>query len=439
MPPPRILLCTVGTGNLDQLEATLLVPLSKSIRDGEWSRVILLPSQITADNAAILRDRIADVAIEISPLPGPGLENNADACFAHFDSELSKLRAVGISADDILVDFTRGTKAMSAALVLAAVAHGLPRVRYILSEQRDGRGMVVPGTEVVGNFDTRAASARQRLDEALHLFSRGDFAAVLDLFALVDGVQTSDRWPSALQPQVAAIRALAQFHAAWDRLDYRAARTCVVPAPAVLSGSWSRFLPHDVTRQWVAALGEPLPTEPRKRAHQLRCLAVDLLANGERRLRDQHFEDALLRAYRVLELIGQFRLLDHGLLSEDLPHDDSRIRDFQSDAFNRGWLLRGDRRGRLTATRESAARLLLHLKDPMAHTLLAIADEGAVSTTARNVSVLIHGFEAQAGSDAAPLESIYRKLEMTLIQDSPGEAARRLCIARVLDFTRTAS
>src|SRR5207248_2982365 len=78
-----------------------------------------------------LREQVRDVPIEIRPLPNVGDEDDPDACFAHFNVILEEVRAGGVPADDIIVDFTRGTKVMSAALVLAAVRQEVPRLRYI--------------------------------------------------------------------------------------------------------------------------------------------------------------------------------------------------------------------------------------------------------------------------------------------------------------------
>src|SRR5262249_15664121 len=147
------------------------------ISKGEWAKVILLPSQFSQEMARQLKSDLQGQPIDIRPLPQPNAEDDADTCFAHFDNIISELRRGGTSANSILVDFTRGTKAMSAALVLAAVRHGLPQLRYICGGKRDGRGMVVPGTEVINEFRTANVSARQRLDEAYLFFRQGNFVA----------------------------------------------------------------------------------------------------------------------------------------------------------------------------------------------------------------------------------------------------------------------
>src|SRR5262249_2377644 len=125
-PKGKVLILSVGTGDVQKLRETLLDPLKKSIRKGDWSKVVLLPSQFTKETALQLQDELKDTPIESRPLPRAGAEDDADACFAHFDDVLASIRAEGYAPGAVLVDFTRGTKAMSAALVLAAVRHGLP-------------------------------------------------------------------------------------------------------------------------------------------------------------------------------------------------------------------------------------------------------------------------------------------------------------------------
>ena len=126
-----ILALTVGFGNPNDIEGTLYEPLLKSIREGSWDKVVFLPSLVTEENARELERRLSGIAVEIIPLPRRNDENDVDSCFAHFDQVIEKLRTEGFEPPNICADFTRGTKAMSAALVLAAIRHGVPRMRYV--------------------------------------------------------------------------------------------------------------------------------------------------------------------------------------------------------------------------------------------------------------------------------------------------------------------
>lgn len=426
--PQRALVLTVGTGNVDQLEETLLAPLRKSIRQGEWARVVLVPSQMTRGFADRLREGLGDLPIEIDPLPKRGMEDDADACFAHMDGVLARLAEAGFPSDRVVPDFTRGTKAMSAALATAAVARGVPRLRYLYGGARDGRGMVVPGTEVVGDFDVREIAARRRLDLARALLLRGAFAAAEQ--AAPEPGETE-----SLAETARFARAAAAFYGAWDRLDYDAAASAKVEAPRGLDPLWRSLGPTREQREWCRALAGKVERDPRAAAARLRRLAADLLANAERALRARRYEDAVIRAYRVLEMIGQARLASRGLLSSHLPADHPAVRAVRSQGRGE-W---GENRDRtLSAGRLRVTELLTQLGDPMGAELRAEAERPLgprnKAYRARNDNILVHGFEALGARDARGLEGFLGRLEALLLEDE-AEAVRRLRTARSLDLS----
>lgn len=428
----QALVLTVGTGNIDDIERTLLVPMIKSVDNGEWDRVILLPSRMTEQFAQTLQQRVSNPAVGIDALPALGHENDADACFGHFDSVLAQLIADGFKPGDIVVDFTRGTKAMSAALVLAAVGRNIPVLRYVHGERRDERGMVVPGTERIGQIPTTLATARRRLQQAKHFMRQGDFAGAIELLPNV-GV------PEKLKEEAEALAAAAQIYAAWDRLNYKnAVEMLEQQGPAAARAGEFALTPP--MRQWLSRLAkQPDRSDHAAMAACLRALACDLLANGERRLRDRHFEDTLIRAYRVLELTGQIRLFDRGYDSAALPEDDEKIKGFRAQLEKKkehgfGVNKRGRKKGTLTAPRELAARFLKRLGDPLAAQLLKFdSGQGRFRTSLRNRSILTHGFTATAPPEERPLRQVLDDLERLLIEDD-AKADDRLKVARSLSF-----
>ena len=434
----KALVLTVGTGNVDDIEQTLLVPMLKSVEDGEWARIVLLPSRTTEEFAQTLQERISNPAVEISALPESGQENNADACFGHFDSVLDRLIGDGFEASDIVVDFTRGTKAMSAALVLAAIGRDIPVLRYIHSERRDERGMVIPGTEKIGQIKTNLATERRRLDQAERLMSLGDFGAVMELLPDLDG-PFAGLFSERFRLQAEALRSAAHIYAAWDRLDYKAA----VEASnrrGTMAKEAGKFALTEEMKKWLNKLGQmPKRSDYPTMAAHLRALACDLLANAERRLRDRHFEDALIRAYRVLELIGQIRLFAQGYDSAALPPDDAAIVELRGKLKKKksGDFSVDTKAGKLQASRYLVARLLKELDDEFAGRLLDFDNTHSESQTRRrNDSILIHGFTAMAPAEEDPLREVLANLEHLLKEDDP-QASERLMVARSLDFSQT--
>lgn len=403
----KVLVLTVGTGNLDDLEGSLLAPLAKSLADGEWSEAVLLPSTVTERSAEQIRKRFG-TWIRVETLPSRNMENDCDGCFGHFDGVLENLVSEGYRADQIVVDFTRGTKAMSAAAVLAAVRREVPVLRYMHGD-RDATGTVMAGTEMINEVRPARAMGRRLLDQAANLLRHDDFAAVLDLVPASDRSTAGLKLPIELHPEAARLRRHAEFCAAWDRLDY-------AEAAQLADG-----LEPSVATEWVERLTpRPDDSDPEAMGGWLRAVACDLLMNGRRRIRQRHFEDALLRGYRVLELVGQFKLFEHGYDTSRIePENEAakrlhlRMRKKGSHGFGRG------KGGCWTAGREVAARLLKELGDPLGEQLLELGRRHAHNgLTARNRSILIHGFQTCA-PDPSSLEALYNELQEFLRAAEP--------------------
>lgn len=440
----RVLVMTVGTGDRERLEETLYRPLLRSLSEGPWSRLTLLPSEVTEplarEFANRARTRIPGLRVKISVLP-PDAENDADRAYGHFDQVLVGLLRT-VTSDRITIDFSRGTKAMSAAIVLAGARHAVRRLRYVEGD-RDRRGMVRPDSERVRRIRTDRVDRGRRTDLARNHMGRGHFVAAADL---LDGI-----------PCAGAIADAARFYAAWDRLDYdEADRTplCAEPPDA----TWRDLWPRDDMRDWVRRLrpgaarrdnGSPFCRE------RLRRLVVDLTANGERRVAQGQFEDALVRAYRVVELIGQVRLFDHGLDSSRLDPEHWAVKALKRKIRKKKQRrLSRNKDGTLQAARMQVARILKILEDPMAQDLLAFDDskrneKSLKLTRLRNHSVLIHGFSAMAGADPVAILDLYDRCPqesstapsrlptlVALIRKDQGEESgtRRLRIARSMPF-----
>ena len=430
----RILVMTVGTGDLTKLEETLFAPLRKSIATDAWMRMILLPSTVTEAFAETVRRGIEGVEVAVHPLP-EGDENDADRAYAHFDSVLAEA-LWEFPPECVVVDFTRGTKAMSAALVLAAARHEIPHLRYITG-QRDERGMVRAGSEAVGGIRTTTVAGHRRLDLARDLMRRGNFPAAETVLPDTEGLSV-ELYPPDLIEIARAVRAAARFYTAWDRLDYAAAFRIDVGAPP--DHTWKDLWPTSAVREWVRALATvPVRADSVAMAARLRRLIVDLLANGERRLRQGQHEDALVRAYRVLELIGQARLFDHGLDSADLDRDHSAVQTVQKkiEKKNQAPLADG-RHGELQAGRFQVARILRECGDQLAKRLLEFENEALLKPTLRNNSVLIHGFVAGAPENPESLHRLFNELAQLARDDDPNAVDVWLAVARAPAFAAAA-
>ncbi|WP_287786747.1 TIGR02710 family CRISPR-associated CARF protein [Acidiphilium sp.] len=430
--PQTALLLTVGTGNQKDPEATLYTPLLKSARDGKFSLIVLLPSQQTHPYAEELKNRLAGKTVEIHPLPGAWEENAVDSCYRHFDDVIGKLRGRGFSPVHLTADFTRGTKAMSAALTLAAVRHGLAMTRYIEGE-RDDRGMVIAGSEKIRGFAPEEALFARRLDEARALFLGGSFAAVETLM----GREALPDVSGDIRARADAVRSLAAFCLAWDRLDYTAAALNKLPVQDSLPPDWRTFFPPKEVQNWLSLLAENACRDDKK-AMAARCqrLIADLLGNARRRLAQGQYEDCLIRAYRILELLGQSRLFALDYDSQTMP-DDERMKQFLA-TLNEGEARPQKRRQGYSFGREHVARFLKSSfpRDGFGEKLLAFAGNQGRCVVQRNHSILAHGFDAVSAGSRENLEVALTALE-GLFRDLAGNETTKsyLTCSCWLDFS----
>lgn len=440
----KVLFMTIGTGQADKLEETLYLPILKSIGSDQWAQVKLLPSQETIIHAGTIRDRVPEVPVEIHPLPEANAENDPDACFQHFERIIAATLGQGYRPESCVADITRGTKAMSAGLAMAAVRRDIPVLRY-LAGQRDAaaQGTVLSGTEQIVNAHTRMVTASRRLDAARGLFARGNFSAVGTLLDQ-GGPQAV---PDSLRPQINAVKAVAAFCAMWDRLDYVSAAERAPDMDALtLPDDWSGLVPTAASVRFVQTLAADTQREEDLRtsdnftemARHVGRLCADLIANARRRVAQAQYEDASLRVYRITELIGQAALFIEGYDSEFMPADDDKVIAFITEMEKKKSA--GDIRpakgknGGFSFPQQKNVRFLNRLSKPIGKRLQDFSNREDV--TARNQSLLIHGFKATGLKDAEALKAHLDQLEDLLRQAFPDDADDWLATAKALPPAR---
>ncbi len=430
----RILLLSVGMGRSDYERESLINPLLKSIGSEPWTRVILLPSQESLPSAETVRAESPVQDTVIKSLPEARQEENADACFDHYRKVIEQEIDQGAGPGSIVVDFTRGTKAMSAALVLAAVRCDIPVVRYLGAEPggRDDANLVKPGKERIVDIVTTMATAWKRLDAADRFFQHGNFSAAAETTS-----ETNLFPDDELRDAARFGNALANVYATWDRLDYRAAWKLMEGLDSLPAHQrFQCYMPTPEQRNLLQALATEFDRNNHAAmATQLRRICADLLANAERRLRDGQFEDAYVRAYRILELVGQARLFENNLDSSNIPadHPAALALNKKMSKKNKGDSLPCNKHGQHYLAREHAARFLKQLSDPLGKTLLTLADE-LYFISNRNHSILIHGFTTAGTMDALAAQAELARLEKLLHDDSPTTAPHQLAAARAMRF-----
>lgn len=308
---------------------------------------------------------------------------------------LNKLGRGDRTIEHVYVDFTSGTKAMSAGLFAAALAYGVSNLIYV-SGQRGLDGRVISGTERVITFSPGEIFADRLRHQIIELFNSRLFSAVLQLIEQgLQEIHIPER-----RHELEELKKLCLAYQAWDWFAHQEAQKHFEKIDKPIIERWGEQIARN--KGWVAQIAGRLHHDMPLRERYSEQLLIDLWLNAERRMTEGHWIDATARLYRLVELIAQFRLarqyeLDTGKI------DVTKLPESLRSKYNG---LR-DQRGRVKLGLEQAYQLLAELNDPIGQCY----DEVVRGTLqARNKSIAGHGLEPVTKEVCRRLEERVREL-----------------------------
>jgi len=416
-----LLICSVG-GTPEPLVKTLL----------HWrpARVIFLPSEQTRNHVdAALRAYAEAAGAPLSPgqydvRTVPDAEDLLVCVrlFRGLDAEVHSWIIRQGGDYGVVVDFTAGTKCMSAALALVARPWRCT-FSYVGGERRTkgGVGVVETGAErVVYSANPWDALGYQAIEDAVTVFNHGGYAAAA---ALLDNAMKNVSKPE-VRRELATLKAVVDAYAAWDRFDHDTARQRFDDALKNRNDLYSIF-PND---------GQA--TAARLEAHRGRVAALaaqsepttawiaDLVENAHRRAAEHRFDDAVARLYRAFEALAQIRLCEKYAISARRVSLEQLPASLQSEWAGRG------RDGRtFMLALQDAYRVLKEFGDELGTAFftcglaidLSSPDTQTSPLVARNQSILAHGFQPVSEQTYRELASRLRELLRAAGPDVPSQ------------------
>ncbi len=320
----------------------------------------------------------------------------------------------------VVVDFTGGTKCMSAALALQA-----HRWRCVFSyvggseRTKEGVGVVISGKEqVLHAHNPWDALGFQAFEEFVALFDQQAFAAAA---TLAERAMRNVTEPSRKR-ELNALKLLAEAYDAWDRFDQKGARTKL-----------QELAKYDNDLRAVFGQGKAEQLRALTHAHldYLRKLVkgvspsmqhvTDLLANAHRRKTEGRMDDAVARLYRAIEALAQVRLADGYQISNTKQVPIERV----PEPLRGQWAARADE-GMIFLGLQDAYALLDSIGDELGATFrqLQLHDPQRSPLTARNQSILAHGFERVS-------ENVFQKLWAAALQLASAQESDILSFPRI--------
>lgn len=288
--------------------------------------------------------------------------DDPDSIHASVRAKIGELRRLHSGAK-FVVDYTGGTKSMTASLMLAALEHSDIELQLVVGQRQDLE-RVTDGTEVPMRANVDRIRFQSNWQVAMMPWRQFGYAqSVNSLEAMAH--PTANDLRQVYLDSLTASRAFA----AWDRFDH-------AEAARLLKSQSSRFAGY---LQTVAALA----SDDCGRTEAARLL--DMKLNMLRRAENGWYDDAVSRGYRLIEWTAQWLLrrdanIDASNVPSDSVPEDMRVFPDQSGVIKVGlrdaWQLlavHGNERTKTFA--------LEHIKRML--TIMNI----------RNDSILAHGFK----------------------------------------------
>lgn len=412
----KVLFLIVGMGNKKdpKYPESYLRLLRKAVDSTDAGNIVLLPSGSSKENAERIKTEYeSSRTVFVQDLPERSMEFDADACYEFFESLFRSRFREGFSAENFIIDFTHGTKAMSAALYAIGMRYRVSDFHYI-RRNNDKDGNLIDG-ETVKNFDASYARGLSVLDQCKTLFKAWQFSAATALLSIEKPKKT-------LKQTFEHVKMLADFYSAWDRLDYKtAAENCPVFEMPLFG-----FATSSAVQNWIKTLAKPIVEPDEKNfevlpqsvlnenAETALNMMLDLYANGLRRLEAGQYEDAGIRAYRIAEMMGQYYLFKAGYISNHMSSSDSTVYAFAENIH-----LRKNEKADIYPPfgRKQVIEFLDYIKHPKVEYLRSI--DTKIADT-RNNSILIHGYASRV-KDIQDLKNIFNSLTEQLRQLSAEE------------------
>ncbi|MBI4444692.1 MAG: TIGR02710 family CRISPR-associated protein [Acidobacteria bacterium] len=297
-----------------------------------------------------------------------------------------------------LVDYTAGTKTMSAALILASSRYPC-RVAYIGTPDSSGRtkeglGVVIEGKERMFRQENpwnRIAWLEAR--DAVELFNRGQYGNAAGLLRHIRS-RVDDEYSKRLYIVLGEI--FEAFYQ-WDIFNHRGAKN-------LLFKNLQPLCDLAQTPHWITPTLKPFADEVQELAQTLKGIEPgeitweaihDLLANALRRAElEQKYEDAVARCYAAIEKTAQRQLSQHGISTSDVRLE--RIPGKLRAEYERRYTQIEEtpdgmaRKVRIGAIQ--ALELLAELQDPVGRRYREIQKQLTGHLADRNRSILAHGF-----------------------------------------------
>lgn len=317
------------------------------------------------------------------------------------------LRNWQIQPGELVVDYTAGTQSMVMAMTLVAAEHC---TRFVFW------GNATPGTDMptpaeFNPWDQRSADDAKQA--AIH-FNQGRYTQARFIFS-----RLQDRVSGSLKPLYKALSDLVEGYELWDGVQHQKALEKLKAAKRSLELSAVWGGPPGL-KSLLTGVSENLNFLEKIMMAQRRpdqAIFMDLLANARRRAEiGHHYDDAVVRLYRAMEVLAQIQLeKGHGVKSQEVRPE--QLPDSIREDYRR--CMTSELDGRIKLSLYPAYHLLKALGDPLGQAFFNLWPQIKRVLDTQHHSILAHGFEPMKSERYNELFDLVLKLSGTRPESLP--------------------
>jgi len=295
----RVLIMTVGRGTRPDVDITR--PLAKSIENSNPDFVSFVTSQETEPLVEKIIEQLEKKGLDYrNRYHITIVQNHEDVEMVLRDTNklIASLKEMEYPTEGITVDFTTGTKAMSAGVVLSAVNNACSALKYITGPRRNG--IVIDGQErfIAIPIDTMFYLNQLKLAQELIRHYRFDSASAI--LKEIDSRQLEDYEQKKLKD----LHILSSAYSYWDKFDHKRFLQEYKKVHDELSPELEDFKIKELsTFQHLEKISQAIESK-----EFISSIIADLYNNACRRMEEEKYDDALARLYRLTEMIAQWKL-----------------------------------------------------------------------------------------------------------------------------------
>lgn len=377
-------------------------PLVKSILHHKPEFICYFASQQTYELSCNIRKEVEKSNLkyqsEIVLVDNP---NDLLHCYEKAEDAVKRVFSKGYNKDEIIVDYTGGTKNMSVAISLASILHGFS-FSYVGGSERtkEGKGIVISGHEkIYSSVNPWDFLAKDDFLRFCLFFDSYQFSSANEVLNNILNKTTKFRIVYEILTQ------LVDAYRYWDLFRHKEAYRALKKVDLRVLEEIEIYNFKKITHQ-IAKNLEFLENLQDKKNITVWHI-YDLISNADRRFEESKIDDAILRLYRVIEMLAQFNLKDKFNIDTSKV-DPNQVPEGIRDEYIKKYF--DPESKKLKIPLFSAFILLKNLGDDIGNRFFEHQDELKKILNARNSSYLAHGFDSSKEDTYLKFRDIVYKL-----------------------------